>query len=79
MFFENYDAKRVAKIVKNILNSGKTEISLKAKTPEVLAVLKRRLLSEGGMNDILASIEGNKHVQYSYVNSELNILHIIVK
>ncbi|MBR6593589.1 MAG: hypothetical protein IKK83_00185 [Clostridia bacterium] len=79
MFFEGYNAKQVAKIVKNALKAGKKEVALKAASPEVLAVIRRKLISEGGINDILSSLnEKKKCTIYSYLNEELNILHIIL-
>lgn len=80
MYFKDYDAARISKIITSAIKAGKKEIALKASNPEVLALVKSRLVNDQGMFDILRSIDSkNQKLSYShYSNNELNILHIIV-
>lgn len=80
LFFKDYDAERIGKLIVSAIKAGKKEIAFKTESASVLALLKRRLVDEQGVFDILRSIEGKKQTtSYSYyTNNELNILHIIV-
>ncbi len=81
LFFKDYDAARISKIIVSAIKAGKTEIAFKAENASVLALVKQRLVDEQGIFDILRSIDSKKQtVSYSYyTNDDLNILHIIVE
>ena len=55
MYFKEYDAARIRQIIVSALNSGKRDVSFKAKDSGVLAVIKNRLLNQHGLYDIIGS------------------------
>ncbi len=80
LFFKNYDAQKMAKIVSAAVNAGKKEIAIKAENPRVLSVVREHLVTHNGMRDILDSIsDKNRRLSYTYYsNDDLNVLHIII-
>lgn len=81
LFFKDYDAKRISSVITSAVKAGKKEIAFKTESPAVLALLKKRLVNEQGIFDILRSMDGNKKsLSYAhYTNDDLNILHIIIE
>lgn len=78
LFFKEYDASNINKIVASAIKVGKKELALKAENASVMAVIKKRLVTDGGVFDIIRSLDGKKLPKsYSYyINEDLNILHI---
>lgn len=79
LYFEAYDAARVQKLIETGLQAGKKHLSFKAKNPEMLQLMRNRLITQRGLADILRSSElSKKNISYShYVNEEVNVLHIV--
>lgn len=82
LYFETYDAARLQSIILSGLKAGKKHFSFKAKDTSVMNLIKNRLISQRQLLDIFrrAEEEGATVRSYgSYVNEELNVLHIIVE
>lgn len=82
LYFETYDAARLQKAILSGLKAGKKHFSFKAKDVSVMNLMKNRLISQRQLVDIFrrAEEEGATVRNYSsYVDEELNVLHIIVE
>ncbi len=78
LFFKEYDAKQVNKLLTAKLNAGAKSVSFKLSSPEMLRLFKDRLIEKQGFFDIIANSDLKKKPSsiLHRTNEELNILHI---
>jgi len=81
LFLKEYDAARITKGIHSFLKAGKKEVFFKMPDAKVLALVKKRLIEDRGINDILNSFDGEERPKtyFYYSNEELHILHIIIE
>ena len=81
LFFREYDAKQVNKLLTAKLNSGAKNISFKLSSPEMLRLFNKKLIEDQGFFDIIANSDLKKKPDsiFHRKNEELNILHINLK